>query len=175
LVKRTLTYLAPLRSAAMPLLFEHGDLGRPNLFLRGDGQMAVVDWERAESRGLPCHDFVFFLQYVSESVNRAFDQATEAEAFDDAFTSRSAWAHPWLADYASLKGIQQDLLAELVLASWARSSAGLLSRIAPAHAQQSKVDSDHPRARNNIAAVFAADKDFNLWRRAVDRFEELIR
>ena len=91
LVRRTHNLLAPLRSVALPAVFEHADLSHPNLFLTVDGQLQVVDWERASANGLPGHDLIFFLQYLAESVAGAFTRDRQISAFDQAF-GPGGWA-----------------------------------------------------------------------------------
>src|SRR5690606_23360452 len=51
LLLRTRELLAPLRDVELPLVAQHGDLGAPNVLLRRDGCMNVVDWELAEACG----------------------------------------------------------------------------------------------------------------------------
>jgi aminoglycoside phosphotransferase (APT) family kinase protein len=174
LVGRTLDLLAPLASADLPLVFEHGDLGYPNVLLRPDGRLAALDWERSEPHGLPGHDLCFFLQYVAESRRSAFVLPQQLKAFDEAFVGARAWTGPWFRRYLAALEVDQDMAPFLVLASWARSSAGLLERVAPVV----EVDSGSPdRCLTGapLAAAFASDRDFALWRHAVTRFPDLSR
>ena len=174
LVERTLRYLEPLRDSPLPLVFEHGDLSHPNLLLDQKGRLAAVDWERSEPRGLPGHNLCFFLQYVAESLRSTFERAGQLRAFDAAFTGTDAWALPWLHRYATSRGIDHDELPRLVLATWARSSAGLLKRVLPADRRSATADGS-AAARADLATAFRLDRDFDLWRHAVERFERLLR
>jgi hypothetical protein len=164
LVDRTLAHLEVLRGADVPLVFEHGDLGHPNLVLGVRG-LGAVDWERAEPYGLPGHDLCFFLQYAAESLRGTFERPGQLRAFDDAFTGPGAWARPWLARYARERGLDDAWWPALILATWARSSAGLLRRLA---------SGDSPAVDGGLVAAFAADRDLALWRHAVDRFGRLL-
>ena len=166
LVDETLAHLEVLRGADLPLVFEHGDLGHPNLVLGARG-LGAVDWERAEPFGLPGHDLCFFLQYAAESLRGTFEHPGQLRAFDDAFTGADAWARPWLERYARERGLDDSWWPALILASWARSSAGLLRRLG---------SGDAPRAASGggLAAAFDADRDLALWRHAVDRFGHLL-
>jgi hypothetical protein len=46
---------------AMPLVWEHRDLGPWNVVIREDGGPAAIDWEDAERRGLPGLDLLYLL------------------------------------------------------------------------------------------------------------------
>jgi aminoglycoside phosphotransferase (APT) family kinase protein len=65
LARRTLDAAQPLRDSGIPLVFEHGDLGHPNLLLEAGVRLGVLDWERAQPHGLPLADLVFFLVYAT--------------------------------------------------------------------------------------------------------------
>lgn len=166
LCRRTHALLEPLRATHLPSVFEHGDLSHPNLFLSADeGTLGVVDWERSTTDGVPGHDFVFFLQYVSESVRSGFTRPAQLAAFDDAFLGPDPWASRALRDHVVGRGVDPALLAPLVVASWARSAATLVSRLVPEDGAQ-----DHPPAGALDRAV-TGDRDVTLWRHAVEQAE----
>jgi hypothetical protein len=175
LVNRTLAMLDPLKTAVVPMVFEHGDLSHPNLLLDAKGRLGAVDWERSEARGLPAHDLCFFLQYASESRRSTFERAGQLRAFNDAFTGPDAWGGTWLRRYASLLGVEERLLPCLVLATWARSSASLLKRLKPSSPAESSGETSVAPTTPGLPAAFATDRDFHLWGHAVDRFEDLLR
>ena len=166
MVARSLELLRPLRTVDLPLVFEHGDLGHPNLLLTDRDQLAAVDWERSEPRGLPGHDLCFFLQYVGESRRAAFDRWAQLRAFDEAFTGTDAWARPILLNHLAELGVDPRLLPLLVVASWARSAAGLVSRLAPASGDDSLDATD-------LLAALTEDRDFALWRHSLARYPDL--
>ena len=56
MISSTRAAIERLRSAVLPVAFEHGDASHPNLFRRDDGSVAAVDWECAEPDGLPAYD-----------------------------------------------------------------------------------------------------------------------
>ncbi len=152
--------LAPLQSSLLPAVVEHADLSHPNLFVLPDGSLQAVDWERATTGGVPGHDLVFFLQYVSESAASAYTRRRQIAAFDDAFGSRG-WATGVLREHLSRRGVDPDLLPLLVVATWARSAATLAGRLG--HLNHS--------GRNDVAqrsAAVTADRDFWLWRHAIE-------
>jgi hypothetical protein len=164
LVDDTIGLLEELAQGPMPLVFEHGDLSHPNLMLRADGRLGVVDWERSEPRGLPGHDVCFLLQYVSESQHAVFHREGQLRAFDDAFVGRSAWARPWLERYMRSLALPPEMLPHLIVMTFARSAAGLVGRVRP----------NHTRSHHEDRLTVADDRDFALWRHAVERFEHLV-
>ncbi|HKX19325.1 MAG TPA: hypothetical protein VJT33_15045 [bacterium] len=56
---------------ALPLVCEQRDLAPWNILVTRDRQVAALDWESAELRGLPILDLVYFLTFLSFSLNRA--------------------------------------------------------------------------------------------------------
>lgn len=170
LVGRTLALLAPLQSSPPPLILEHGDVSHPNLLMDTAGRLTLLDWERYERSGLPGHDLVFFLQYVAEASSSAVARAEQLAAFDEAFVGADAWARPYLVDHVTALGVPDRLIPQLILATWARTSAGLLTRLQPdGH------DSGAPADPATLTGIYAADRDFQLWRHAVRRFDRLTR
>ncbi|WP_426997061.1 aminoglycoside phosphotransferase family protein [Pseudarthrobacter sp. N5] len=159
LVERTHEMLAPLRSVQLPAVVEHGDLSHPNLFLPPQGRLQVVDWERSRTDGLPGHDLVFYLQYLSESNEQAFSRIGQLEAFDKAFGS-TGWALAPLRSHLQLRGVNPDLLPLLITATWARSAATLAYRLAGQAAPE--------QGRTQMRAAVLADRDYWLWRHVVN-------
>ena len=158
LVERTHEILAPLRDVQLPAVVEHGDLSHPNLFLKPRGGLQVVDWERARTDGVPGHDLVFYLQYLSESRERAFDRESQLAAFEKAF-GRGGWALAPLTGHLDLRGVDAALLPLLVIATWARSTATLAYRL--------EGQSVPGRGIDQVRSAVASDRDFWLWRHAV--------
>jgi hypothetical protein len=167
LCARTHAVLQPLRDAALPAVFEHGDLSDPNLFLGPDGELQVIDWERATASGVPAHDLLFFLQFVAEATRGATERPAQLAAFDDAFVGPGAWTRPVLLEHLRARGIDPELLPLLVLATWARASATLVPRLVP----DSELGAAAPSAEA-LAAALSHDRDVALWRHALTRVEE---
>ena len=172
LVARTLDLLAPLRDgAALPMILEHGDVSHPNLLMTADSQLTVLDWERYERCGLPGHDLVFFLQYVAEARMSAVARPAQLAAFDAAFVGEAAWARPHLLGYLAKLDVPNQFLPPLILATWARTSTGLLTRLDADETDEAGRSADP----SMLADTFASDRDFLLWQHAVRRFEQLAR
>jgi len=174
LVQETLARLEPLRQRSLPLVAEHGDLSHPNLMLDKRGQLLAVDWERSNLRGIPGHDLFFLLQYVAEARHDTFERVGQLAAFDDAFVGPTGWARPWLQRYAAGLGLSAEILPALLLATWARSSAGLATRVA-AQTKGGVTALGGPIQRSDTLAIaFAEDRDHALWSHALKRFDELL-
>jgi hypothetical protein len=170
LVAQTSKLLEPLERANLPLVVEHGDLSHPNLFITPQKRMAAIDWERFEPMGLPARDLIFFLQYVSECRRRAITLPAQRSAFDRAFVGSRAWAAPWLRGYVEGLGVDHSLLPALILATWVRTSTGLVTRLAP-----SGPDASGSVNPGHLTQAFLRDRDFALWRHAVARYSVLLR
>ncbi len=92
-------------------------------------------------------------------------------AFDHAFTGPRCWAAVSLRAYADRLGLDDAVLPHLVLASWARIVAGLVTRLEPANGPDR---SSFPADRDHVAQTLLQDRDYALWRRAVRRFADLL-
>jgi hypothetical protein len=64
---------------AMPLVWEHRDLGPWNVVIRADGGAAAIDWEDAEPRGLPGLDLVYLLTTSALLIEGALDDMSDTE------------------------------------------------------------------------------------------------
>ncbi|MDQ0771343.1 aminoglycoside phosphotransferase (APT) family kinase protein [Pseudarthrobacter defluvii] len=161
LVERTHQLLGPLSQAQLPAVIEHGDLSHPNLLVKPGGALQVMDWERSLTDGVPGHDLVFYLQYLSESSEQAFDREAQLAAFDKAF-GQGGWALDPLSRHLGMRGVDQALLPLLVIATWARSTATLADRLAQ------EAEADPSQGRGKVRAALQADRDFWLWRHVVE-------
>jgi aminoglycoside phosphotransferase (APT) family kinase protein len=174
LVEETLARLEPLRHRSLPLVAEHGDLSHPNLLLDDGAQLGAVDWERSTLRGLPGHDLFFLLQYVAEARHDTFERVGQLDAFDAAFVGPTAWARPWVQRYAAGLSLSAEILPALLLATWARSSAGLVTRIASPTEGAVPAIGGPDEGSETLAIAFAEDRDHALWKHALKRFDELL-
>lgn len=110
----------------LPVVCEHRDFAPWNLLLTREGQLAVLDWESCELRGLPALDLTYFLtkltftleqvkffgevdvQQVRNSYRAAMNSAT--------FTGRVH--HECYERYAERVGLEPDTLHTLRLLTW---------------------------------------------------------
>ncbi len=127
LVSRSAELLAVVDEGRLPTVTEHGDLSHPNIMVRPDGGIALLDWELARPDGLPLHDLCTFLDYVAVATS-----GDDTDAFD-ALTrvlSNKAWgAVAALRQEADRLGADTAMLPELVTACWVRMFAGVTSRL----------------------------------------------
>lgn len=124
LIERTADALGPLVAATLPAPFEHGDLSHPNLFVRDDGELVVIDWERGNPAGLPLHDLVFFVGYLAESIDRP-TTAADLIASHHRALQPGGWAHPAVHAHLRQIGVDTALQPQLVLSCWTRQLATL--------------------------------------------------
>jgi hypothetical protein len=118
-----------LRSASLPIAFEHGDASHPNLVRRPDGSLAAVDWELAEPDGLPLHDLTTFLAYVAVARGRASPSADQGREIAASLLAVDGWAGRALAEHAQRIGLEGGCIRPLVILSLARLTMGMAERL----------------------------------------------
>ena len=74
----------------LPLVFQHGDPGPWNVLVTGDGRPAFLDWEAAESRGMPLWDLFHFVRSYGLAVSRADGTRDRQASFEEHFLAGSA-------------------------------------------------------------------------------------
>lgn len=154
LATATLDLLAPLRDRALPLVFEHGDLGHPNLLAGPDDRIGVIDWELARPDGLPLNDLMFFLGYVALAL--AGDDADPFAAFTHVL-GEPAWdAREAIRREAQRLDLPAETLPLLVVACWARAAASLAERLG--------AGGSTPEPRS-----IGRHRYYSLWSRAVEQ------
>jgi aminoglycoside phosphotransferase (APT) family kinase protein len=167
-VRRARELLAPLRTAGLPVVIEHGDLSHPNLLVLDEGpppRIGVVDWELGEPHGLPLLDLLFFLGYVAFAERRLRTPSEHADAIEAAFCGPTAWAATAAALAAEEAGIDRALLGPLLVATWTRALARLLGRLDGDPDQRPDEDADAVAAGRRLR-----DHRYHaIWRRVVDR------
>lgn len=162
LVARTGPIVATLDGAELPGAIEHGDLSHPNVFAVAGDRIGAVDWEVAETRGLPAHDVTFFLGYLAgarRGLDLGHDPVATARAVGDDLWASQGWAVGHLHRYASAAGVRPEHLPGLVVASWARMAAGLVRRLAVESAPPPAavlLDHRHTRAWARVVAMAEA-------------------
>jgi hypothetical protein len=70
---------------AMPLVWEHRDLGPWNVVIGADGGPATIDWEDAEPRGLPGLDLVYLLTTSALLIEGALDDMSKTDRIVGAY------------------------------------------------------------------------------------------
>ncbi len=148
LVEATERTLEPDMDGLLPVVVEHGDLAHPNLIRVGDGMLGAVDWERSRPDGLPLHDLVTGLAYVTAAARGATRPVDIATAFRAAVEGPDPWIRDVIDAELGRLGIRPDLRGALLLAPWLRAAAWLAERTDP--------------------AWLATDRSVALWRAMLD-------
>jgi len=166
LLEHTRDSLAPLRTARIPPVFEHGDLSHPNVIVLPNGKVGVIDWELADPRGLPAQDLFFFLTYVAFARRQSGPGRSYLPAFHAAFFGQTAWASPYVLAYARQLQLPSQMLTPLFVACWARRIARLLQRLDEAAATGEPLALD-------TAAWLRANRYYALWQHTLRHLHEL--
>jgi aminoglycoside phosphotransferase (APT) family kinase protein len=167
LLKKTEALTSTLRATGFPLVFEHGDLSAPNLFVLRDGSLGVVDWEMAEPRGLPAVDLFFFLTFVAFSRRRAEKERDFLAAFDEAFFGPSAWARPYVTRYAERMQLSAEVVRALFALCWSRYLSGMTALLS------GSCDTPGPALEDETANWLRRNRYFSLWRHTLSHMENL--
>ena len=162
-IRLTRRIVERLNTAAVPLVFEHGDLSHPNLIIRKPGELGVVDWELADERGLPLSDAIFFLTYIAFARAKATTGNEYVAAFDRAFFGPTAWAMPYVATYARRLEIEAADLPALFAACWARQASRVISRL--------DLPCDEQPLDERTLGWFHGNRYYLLWQHAVENLE----
>jgi aminoglycoside phosphotransferase (APT) family kinase protein len=127
--------------------------------------VGVVDWELADSHGLPGCDLFFFLTYVAFALHRTRENGRHVEAFHSAFFGPEAWAKVYVQQYTERVGLPPQALTPLFVLTWVRYLASLLVRLeatVPAEA----VDEE-------TAAWLRQNRYYALWQHAMAHQEKI--
>lgn len=163
LLRRTDMILRTLRGVDAGTVFEHGDLGAPNLLLDSSGALQVVDWELAAADGLPGADLFFALHYLARARGRSRSATALTAAVHAAFFDASSWAGPLVETYRSRLGIPAELIRPLFALCWLRYTVGLAHRLAPGNADA-----------KGAAAWLRRSPAYELWHTSVMHFDGLL-
>lgn len=166
LVERTNALMLGLRDSAFELVFEHGDLGPPNILLANGRCTGVVDWELAIPKGLPAADLFFFLALVGFNQRRAKTNPDYVSAFRETFFGQSAWARPYVQRYNAGMGLSTATLKALFVTCWGRYVAGLVLRLHDCGDSVGQLD-------DKTAQWLRSNRYFSLWHYSVEHFDDL--
>lgn len=128
-----LAWLADLakRTAMRPMSWvaTHGDLSMKNVFRLRNGQLGIVDWEEAQTTGLPLTDLVYA---IYETAVAAYNYESGATVFDRCFTAdgdHGSWARQLVRSHAAALGLDALQLEFCVHATWALHTANEAARL----------------------------------------------
>jgi hypothetical protein len=117
----------------VPTVLQHGDPGIWNLLVRADGRVVFMDWEGAESRGMPLWDLFYFLRSYALA-RRVRGLHGRLEAFTGHFlgdSSLSGFIRRATADYCARVGIHPSLVEPLFYTCWMHRALKESNRLPP--------------------------------------------
>lgn len=168
----TRSRVGDLRTLSLPRVFEHGDLSHPNVLRLPGGTLGVLDWELAERRGPPACDLFFFLAYVAFARDQCRSTTDYLRAFEEAFFGRTAWARPYVLEYADGLGLTTDALDALFLMCWARYVARVALRLGEVRPEGAYASPFTPLTPAT-AEWLRGNRYFLLWRFALGNLSRI--
>jgi aminoglycoside phosphotransferase len=125
--------------APFPSVFHHGDAGVWNLLVEDDGRIGVLDWENAETGGVPLWDLFYLHQTRSSRLAVAAGHRYGSRRFADDFLADGpnrrllvAEIDRWLASIP----LRPTLVEPLFRLCWAHHAAKEASRTPPGRARR---------------------------------------
>ena len=162
-LKQLRQILAPLQSATLPLVLEHGDLSHPNLILMKSGGIGVVDRELSETHGMVALDMYFFLTYVAFSLANANDSGDYLTPFRETFFRPHTWATAHIQRYQERLQLPTRLMQPLFVLCWTSYLGNLQMRLS--------VDESAPVEANTLIQL-RENRYYALWRYAIDHIQD---
>ena len=134
-----------------PAVFQHGDPGAWNLLVGEDGRVAFLDWEAAETHGVPLWDTFHLARSYAVIAGRRSGERDAMRAIERvlfAETPVNAMIAGVVERYRERLGIAPALVEPLFHLSWVHRALKEATRLAPA-----RLDSGHyiSLARRGIA------------------------
>jgi thiamine kinase-like enzyme len=166
LIKLTHKQIRNLQRFDLPLVFEHGDFGPPNIVRCYDGTIGVVDWELAEPKGFPALDLFFLLALVGFARQRSRKNSDYLAAFQNTFFGKNPWAKPYINTYREKLNISQEILQALFLLCWSRCVINSAQRL-------HELDSSGGVLSDKTALWLRSNRYYVLWQYAVEHFAQL--
>jgi len=105
----------------MPLVMQHGDPGVWNLLARPSGQVAVLDWEAAETHGMPLWDLYYFLRTYGVAGARMHGVRDSLTAFTEQFFEPTAFRRVFadaVERYRARVGVEAAFAEPLFYTCW---------------------------------------------------------
>ncbi len=144
----------------LPVVPEQRDFSPWNLFVTGDGRLAVLDWESADPEGLPALDLIYFLTYLAFFHDRAMKSGNFLDSYRTAldpatFTGRVQ--EECLARYGASLGISPSDVRRLRILTWVIH--------APSEYRQFEADAGGTPSNDRLRGSLF----FRLWEEEVGR------
>lgn len=115
-----------------PLVFQHGDPGTWNAFATPTGKTAMLDWEAAETKGIPLWDIFYFCRSYAVGAGRVQGQDKSIDAFASQFVTRTPIGD-FIAEathnYCAKVGLPIELIEPLFHTCWMHRSLKEATRL----------------------------------------------
>ena len=125
--------------APFPLVFQHGDPGTWNIMVTPNDQVAFLDWEAAEPKGMPLWDLFYFLRSYCTWAARLQGTRDTLAAFTRQFLAESSLT-PFLIEstrrYCERVQLAEHLVEPLFYTCWMHRALKEATRLAPDKLQQ---------------------------------------
>jgi len=121
-------------TAPFPSVFQHGDPGAWNLLVTASGHVAFLDWESAETRGMPLWDLFHFMRSFGVLASNAGGQQDRLRGFAEQYLEdgpMSEFLTDVTARYCSRVGIGAELVAPLFYMGWMHRALKEATRLPP--------------------------------------------
>lgn len=106
----------------IPLVFQHGDPGRWNVFATSENRAAFLDWESAEPDGLPLWDLFYFLRsFGIGAAAKSNSRLDVVELFDRCLLDDTSLAQMFVdsvTDYVRRIGLDEAAVEPLFYTCW---------------------------------------------------------
>jgi hypothetical protein len=120
---------------ALPLVFQHGDPGTWNVMVTKSGRVAFLDWEAAESQGMPLWDLFYFTRSYCVGAARARGTRDRLEGFSQQFLAESPLSRLVVeatGRYCERTGLPGHLVEPLFYTCWMHRALKEANRLTPA-------------------------------------------
>ena len=121
-----------LRGVAVPIVWEHYDLGPWNVY-RDDHRLCVIDWENSTPK-LPLADLLYFVTHWSARARGIRSDAEQRRHFEELFCRPDhpdpylAAAHRAIAAYTTRLALDQRTYPLILVRLWVLHAVGLAAR-----------------------------------------------
>ena len=121
-----------LRGVAIPIVWEHYDLGPWNVYRDGH-RLCVIDWENSTPK-LPLADLLYFVTHWSARARSVRGDEADLRHFQELFCRRDhpdpylAAAHRAIGTYSSRLALDQRVYPLILLRLWVLHAVGLAAR-----------------------------------------------
>ncbi|KPV51800.1 hypothetical protein SE17_19160, partial [Kouleothrix aurantiaca] len=117
-----------------PLVFQHGDPGTWNIWVTPSGRTAFLDWEAAETQGMPLWDLLYFIRTYGAWSARATISGDVTKGFGDQFLTASpfqALMAEATARYCERVGLPAEFVEPLFYTCWMHRGLKEATRLTP--------------------------------------------